>query len=169
MRDKHRTKVLTKPKEYFSPTLKNVVQVFFIMQVIPALLFAVAAESVTPIFLTKCEALFIGIISFWPLRPEAKMSATDLNIELKWTNRMFGLSLICLLLPVALLIFDPDSTPWSALNAFAIPVFTIVTLFSIQIKREQGGFFAPTVSTPKDLQSPPRPEVAQSEEINEDQ
>lgn len=132
----------SKPREYLYPTKKNVLLLFLLMQPLPILLVFLELTSTPVPFLLKFEGLILGALCVWPRKPEELMSKRDKFLELKWTNRMFAYSLPCLVFPALVLMLDESASSWTALNSFAIPMFSIVSLMSAMTKIQQGGFFA---------------------------
>ncbi len=87
------------------------------------------------------EFVILGSICLWQFKPRSEMDERELQIELKWKDRMLEFTYPCILLPIVTLSIYPATDGWRVLMLFGIPVFIIFCVLSVLLKRDLGGFF----------------------------
>ncbi len=126
-------------KTIFYSTRKNLVLLFLILQTLIFLLSFKLENSF--VFWVKFELIAIGILCLWPRKPSSQMDEREVAVELKWKNRMLEFTYPIVVVPIAILLMNPNANGWLVLNSFTVPVFIILVTLSVLLRREQGGFF----------------------------
>lgn len=126
-------------KRFYYPTFKNSIYLLLFLQVPLIILSMYLGSSV--VFWAKFEAIALGIVCLWPRKPFVEMDECEKAVELKWKNRMLEFTYPLIIIPILILLKNPDAGGWFVLNSFSVPVFVLLILFSILLRREQGSFF----------------------------
>jgi hypothetical protein len=124
---------------FFYPTFKNSVLLLLFLQ-LPLMILSLYLGS-SLIYWAKFEAIALGIVCLWPRKPFMEMDECEKAVELKWKNRMLEFTYPLILIPIAILLTNPNANGWVVLNSFTVPVFVLLIILSILLRREQGGFF----------------------------
>ncbi len=125
--------------KFYYPTLKNSLVIFLVLQ-LPIFILSTKLNS-SLIFWAKFEAIALGIVCLWPRKPFDKMDECEKSVELKWKNRMLEFTYPLILIPIMILSLNPGADGWFVLSSFTVPVFVILIVQSILLRREQGSFF----------------------------
>ncbi len=133
--------------KFIYPTVKNSFIFFGCFQIMPIILSIFGNLSLSSLALLEIAG--IGILFIWPLKPITEMDERELTLELKWKNRMFDSMATCLLIPIVLLLINPDSKGWVVLNSLSFPAFTFIVIFSILKRKDLGYIFANPISSKK--------------------
>jgi hypothetical protein len=126
---------------FIYPTQRNSLVLFVLFQFLPILTFIFTGAEANFLNWLKFELVILGTLAIWRIKPIDEMSEKERFIELKWKNRMLEFSLPMVLIPITWLSVAPEASGWEVINSFTIPVFTVLVIFSLLMKKEMGGLF----------------------------